>query len=61
MFKCESYEVYSDQKKIGYLDRQGEDGRLMDSDRYEKIQNFFPWGKALDWVKKNGYSLKRIE
>lgn len=60
MYKVENFAVYDQGLKIGYLQRQGEDGRMMDMEG-ERQHSFFPWEKALKWVKENRYQLKKIE
>lgn len=58
----EQYVVYNqDKKKVGYLQRQGQDTRLMDTERNKRLQSFFPWDKAVVWIKKNNYTLKQVD
>lgn len=54
------YEVLnSNYKVIGYLERQGEDGRFTDMDG-DLMESFFPWKNALSWAKQEGRTLRQL-
>jgi hypothetical protein len=57
-----NYAVYGkDGKLVGYINRQGEDARLVDPEGEERLQSFFPWNAVLSWVNAEGCKLKRLE
>lgn len=54
------YEVRdSNNEVIGYLERQGEDGRFTDEEG-DLIKSFLPWKKALSWAKEQGHTVHQL-